>query len=166
MSEQRIGVMGVATIIDALRTNPHGCTLTSLELHYLTLKTKVKYDMKAQLASNFVTFLQPCYTRTRLKEVSFHDNYLGDDFVCIFVNGLKYNPQLETLNLCCNDITNKGVVELGNVLYYNSTLKGLDVSGNQISDEGMISITHSIRYHPTLEELFLLSSYPSDKGLT
>jgi Leucine Rich repeat len=77
----------------------------------------------------------------------------GDDFLTIFVTGLKHNVRLERLYLRGNCITVVGAVALATALYYNQTLRYLSLSYNSIGHDGAIAILTALRYHPHMEYL-------------
>jgi hypothetical protein len=151
ITDLRIGYsseIGVCAIVNALCTNPAGCTLTSLALEGLFETDTV---MATQLGQAFVTVLQ--LKSTKLKELSLRSDDLTDAFLDMVVSGLKYNTNLQELHLIAGTSTPFNTAALANAMYYNRTLRHLDLSGNAINQDGVNELITALRYHPSLEIL-------------
>jgi Leucine Rich repeat len=160
----QIGINGVYTIVDALCTNPNGCTLKVLELIQVIRKNDSNTEMKMRLAHKFVTLLQQ--NGTGLNELNLAFNFLGDEFVTILVTGLKDNVMLEKLDLSGNEITNVGAEALANVFYYNRTITELSLLSNRIASHGAVAIACALRYNPVIVKLYMADNQISqDEGI-
>jgi Leucine Rich repeat len=149
--------------VKALSESPKGCQLEYLNLECTMANDSSKVQMKKRLAEKFILLLQS--PSTKLRELDLSNNKLGDDFVTIFVNGLKHNVRLEELYLYNNDITSVGAKALATVLYYNRTLTHLYLKNNSIGDDGAISISTALRYHPKMEYLDSRGNFMTDGGI-
>jgi Leucine Rich repeat len=149
-NDQLIGIEGVSLIVEVLCANPIRCnTVRKLTLEEVIIYNEGTVQEKQQLATQFVTLCTQ--NGTALEELNLVRNYLDDDFVSIFVTGLKANKApLKKLILSDNAITGVGGKAIANVLYYNRTLVVLDLSYNCIPDDCINEITIALRYQPTL----------------
>jgi Ran GTPase-activating protein (RanGAP) involved in mRNA processing and transport len=151
LQECKIGINSCYAIVKALSENLNDCHLESLNICQTMNNDSGDVEMKKVLADKFVLLLESPYTK--LKCLNLSHNKLGEDFVTVFVTGLKHNVRLEQLYLSGNDITSMGGTALANVLYYNQTLTCLDLKNNSMGDDGAIAISIALRYHPKMGSL-------------
>jgi Ran GTPase-activating protein (RanGAP) involved in mRNA processing and transport len=162
LQECNIGINGCYAIVNALCENPNGCQIEYLGLCETMENDSGDVEMKKRLAEKFVLLLQSPYTK--LRELDLSSNKLGDDFVTIFVTGLKHNVRLEELYLYHNDITGVGAKALATVLYCNRMLTHLNLSNNSIGDDGAMAVSTALRYHPSIEVLNFTYNDMTEEG--
>jgi hypothetical protein len=97
LKQCEIGIYGCYAVVTALCDNPNGCQLECLDLCGSMQKDSGDVEMKNLLAEKFVLLLQ--LTNTKLRHIDLANNKFGDDFVTMFVAGLKHNLSLERLDL-------------------------------------------------------------------
>ena len=77
---------------------------------------------------------------------------------------LAVNGVLKTLNLCRNDIGDKGAAAIGEALAVNGVLKTLWLGGNKINDEGAAAIGEALAVNGVLTDLNLWDNIIGDEG--
>lgn len=92
-----------------------------------------------------------------IKEIDFSSNNITDKGMEYISNMIRKNKRLKSLLLNKNDITNDGLILLGNALNNdNKTLRELKIESNlYITRTGIINLVNLIRNHPRLEEIYI-----------
>ncbi|CAF3972958.1 unnamed protein product [Adineta steineri] len=92
---------------------------------------------------------------TTLTELNLCWNQVGDRGAKYLSKGLQNNKTLTTLNLLNNQIGDKGAQYLGEALQKNKTLTKLELYENQIGDEGAQYLGEALQKNTTLTKLDL-----------
>ena len=171
-----IGRIGLEVIKEVLRNNT---TLNKVNLSWtkisdegtrdkrnILLHTKCILDsMKASQREIVVNILHESHCRFAPKEIVLANMVMNDDMVAFIALGLSDNKRLYQLDLSCNYITSKGLINIAESIVANSTLRKLDISDNSISDDGVISIGNCIKINTTIKEVDLSSNKISVFGM-
>ena len=112
-----------------------------------------------------INILYDGYCECSLKTVNFSNKNITDNAVCIIAFGLyNNNMTIQKLDFSYNNITDVGVVAIGDSFRTNSSLKVLLFSGNNISYKGAKVISEFILINKSLQILDISCNSISDNG--
>jgi Ran GTPase-activating protein (RanGAP) involved in mRNA processing and transport len=165
VDDTEIGLIGIFEIVNALCANPKGCTLTRLSLtNAIHENEDNSIEMVQQVAIQFVSLI--LQKTSKLKRLYLSSMYLGDNFLTIFADGIKYNTQLEKFyfrgpaesTMQGNVLTAVGAAALATALDYNKTLVELDLTNNAIGDNGSIALADTLQNNRNHLEVLILGN--------
>ena len=130
-----------------INTTPQSLTLPDVDLHdlellqkllsFYLLQTKVANAINEQMVSNV------SYDHCSLTAINVSNTNIDDDDVIELAKRCN-NAKIEKLDISHNNITDNGVVAIGECLKCNETLKELNLSHNKITINGMNSMLEYI----------------------
>jgi hypothetical protein len=105
-------------------------------------------------------------TKTKISELEFLFNNIGDEGTKACAETLKYNKSITVLNLASNNISDEGTKALAVALKYNTTITKLVLARNKIGNEGAKAIAEAIIANPKckITEIDLRDNNISDEG--
>ena len=110
----------------------------------------ISLDLENMAITNAaITALASVLTSNIPNIISFSTAYIDEDGIPIFLNALKSNTTLRSLNLDCYEMSESGWLDLINTLTINKSLLSLDLSHASITMKAAIALADLLRSNAT-----------------
>ncbi|KAF9419435.1 hypothetical protein BGZ76_004246 [Entomortierella beljakovae] len=140
--------------------------LSSLQSKRSSHLFKLSYEMASQLMGTvmFQAFINTLKTNNTLTSLNLDHSTLGNGGALALSEALKTNTTLTTLDLRNNSIGNEGALALSEALKINATLTTLNLRSNSIESEGALAFSEALKTNTTLTSLSLWSNPIRNEG--
>ncbi|KAI8604942.1 hypothetical protein EDD21DRAFT_411569 [Dissophora ornata] len=131
--------------------------LSSLQPKRSSHLSKISFDVKLSSiqASEFRVFVNSLKTNTTLTTLNLGDCSIGNEGTLALSEALNTNTTLTTLDLGYNLIGNEGALALSEALKTNTALTTLNLRDNSIGNEGALALSEALKTNTTLTSLNL-----------